>query len=127
MLFLFHHRSSKLLALSIWASQLEWAQSAATKEHGDRVTSVSSSQRVCEDYLVGRQYRDPFPNKSTWKASNIFQLVHVDICGPITPISNNEKRYLITFIDGFNKKNLGLLLDGEVRSICHIQDLQSKS
>jgi hypothetical protein len=40
MLLLTNHRSSKPLALSVWTSQLEWAQSAPTKEHGDRVTSV---------------------------------------------------------------------------------------
>ncbi|CAL8162095.1 unnamed protein product [Prunus armeniaca] len=29
---------------------------------------------------------------STWRASQILQLVHADICGPITPISNSKKR-----------------------------------
>ena len=54
-----------------------------------------ASQRVCEDCLVGRHM---------WRASNILQLVHTGICGPITPILNNEKRYLITFIDDFSRK-----------------------
>lgn len=40
MLLLTNHRSSRPLALSVWTSHLEWAQSAPTKEHGDRVTSV---------------------------------------------------------------------------------------
>jgi len=30
--------------------------------------------------------------------------VHVDICGPITPISNSKKQYLITFTDDFSRK-----------------------
>jgi len=30
--------------------------------------------------------------------------VHADICGPITPISNSKKRYLITFTDDFSRK-----------------------
>ena len=30
-----------------------------------------ASQRMCEDYLVGRQHHDPFPNKNMWRASNI--------------------------------------------------------
>ena len=41
---------------------------------------------------------------STWRASQILQLVHADICGPITPISNSKKRYLISFIDDFSGK-----------------------
>ena len=30
--------------------------------------------------------------------------MHVDICGPIKPISNGKKRYLITFTDDFTRK-----------------------
>jgi hypothetical protein len=30
--------------------------------------------------------------------------VHADICGPITPKSNSQKRYLITFIDDYSRK-----------------------
>ena len=34
----------------------------------------------------------------------LLQLVHADICGPIKPISNGKKRYLITFTDDFTRK-----------------------
>jgi transposase InsO family protein len=60
--------------------------------------------KVCEDCLVGKQWRDSFLKASTWRASAILQLVHVDICGPINPISNSKKRYLLTFIDDFSRK-----------------------
>jgi transposase InsO family protein len=30
--------------------------------------------------------------------------VHADICGPINPISNSKKRYLISFIDDYSRK-----------------------
>ena len=60
--------------------------------------------KVCEDCLVGKQRRDSFPKESTWRASGILQLIHADICGPINPISNRRKRYLITFIDDFSRK-----------------------
>ena len=60
--------------------------------------------KVCEEWLVEKQQRDPFPKKSTWRASQILQLVHVDICGPINLISNSKKRYLISFIDDYSRK-----------------------
>ncbi|CAL2255657.1 unnamed protein product [Prunus armeniaca] len=65
---------------------------------------------VCENCLVGRQARDPFPKESTWRASETLQLVHADICGPINPISSNKKRYFITFIDDFSRKTWGYFL-----------------
>jgi transposase InsO family protein len=66
--------------------------------------SFQAHTRVCEECLVGKQQRDPFPKKSTWRASQILQLVHADICGPINPISNSKKRYLISFIDDYSRK-----------------------
>ena len=65
---------------------------------------LKASQKVCENCLVGKQHRDPFPKESLWRASKILQLIHADICGPINPISNSKKRYLITFIDDFSRK-----------------------
>ena len=65
---------------------------------------LKSPLRLCKDCLVGKQQRYSFPRKSTWRASEILQLVHADICGPIKPISNSKKRYLITFTDDFSRK-----------------------
>ena len=44
------------------------------------------------------------PRKSQWRASQRLQLIHADICGPITPISNSNKRYILCFIDDFSRK-----------------------
>lgn len=54
--------------------------------------------------MAGKQHRDPFPNKASWRASQRLQLVHADISGPIKPESNSNKRYFITFIDDFSRK-----------------------
>ena len=59
---------------------------------------------LCEECMLGKQARDPFPKSSTWRATRILQLVHSDICGPIKPISNSNKRYFISFIDDFSRK-----------------------
>lgn len=59
---------------------------------------------VCKDCMIGKQQRDPFPKKSIWRASQKFQLIHADLCGPITPISNSNKSYTICFIDDFSRK-----------------------
>ncbi|KAJ6423528.1 hypothetical protein OIU84_024484 [Salix udensis] len=60
--------------------------------------------RICQTCLVGKQSRDSFPKASTWRASQVLQLIHSDICGPITPMSNSNKRYLKTFIDDYSRK-----------------------
>ena len=59
---------------------------------------------LCEDCVLGKQHRSSFPQESMWRASRPLKLLHSDICGPISPISNSHKRYLLTFIDDFSRK-----------------------
>lgn len=65
---------------------------------------LQAPTKVCSDCLVGKQHRDSIPKKSLWRATQKLQVVHVYICGPMKPESNNKKRYLITFIDDFSRK-----------------------
>nr|KYP33374.1 Retrovirus-related Pol polyprotein from transposon TNT 1-94 [Cajanus cajan] len=65
---------------------------------------MKAPTNLCQDCLIGKQSRDSFPKKSNWRATQVLQLIHADICGPITPISNSKKRYLLTFIDDFSRK-----------------------
>lgn len=65
---------------------------------------ISCPSKVCEECVVGKQHRDPFPKGNTWRAKKALQLVHSDICGPINPASNSNKRYFITFTDDYSRK-----------------------
>lgn len=65
---------------------------------------ITCPTRVCEECVVGKQHRNPFPIAGAWRAKKILQLVHSDICGPINPVSNGHKRYFITFTDDFSRK-----------------------
>jgi transposase InsO family protein len=64
---------------------------------------VKASDKSCTECLVGKQHRDVIQKKTQWRASHKLQLVHADICGPITPNSNCNKRYFIKFIDDFSR------------------------
>lgn len=65
---------------------------------------IATSPRVCEECVISKQYRTSFPNGKSWRAKNVLELIHSDICGPINPTSNGNKRYLITFIDDYSRK-----------------------
>jgi transposase InsO family protein len=66
--------------------------------------NIEESSKACEDCAIGKQHRGSFPKKSTWRASHVLQLIHADICGPISPASNAQKRYFLTFIDDLSRK-----------------------
>ncbi|KAM1649759.1 hypothetical protein ACFXTN_002547 [Malus domestica] len=80
--------------------------------------------RVCEKCLVGKQQRDPFPKESTWRAFQILQLVHADICGHNNLISNNKKSKRIK-LDDKSMKYI-LLGVGEESKVYHLFDPNSK-
>jgi hypothetical protein len=50
------------------------------------------------------------PKKSSWRASQKLELIHADICGPISPESNSGKRYTLCFNDDFSQKSWVFLL-----------------
>jgi transposase InsO family protein len=66
--------------------------------------SPTACAQVCTTCLIGEQHRESIPKKSLWRASQKLELVHADICGPINPASNSNKRYFLSFIDDFSRK-----------------------
>ncbi|GKV28744.1 hypothetical protein SLEP1_g37756 [Rubroshorea leprosula] len=64
----------------------------------------NSPSDVCEECVVSKQHRNPFPRGKSLRARKPLEVVHSDICGPINPASNGGKRYFITFIDDFSRK-----------------------
>ena len=65
---------------------------------------ITASSQVCEECVVSKQHRKQFPQGKSWRAKKTLELVHSDICGPITPHSNGGKRYIITFIDDYSRR-----------------------
>lgn len=54
--------------------------------------------------VVSKQHLSQFPQGKSRRAKDVLELIHSDICGPINPISNRDKKYLITFIDDYTRK-----------------------
>ena len=72
--------------------------------------SITAPAEVCEECVVSKQHRNPFPHGKSWRASRPLELIHSDLCGPINPSSNGGKRYIITFIDDFSRKTWAYFL-----------------
>ncbi|CAJ2639322.1 unnamed protein product [Trifolium pratense] len=65
---------------------------------------LKESNEKCTNCMKGKQQKQSAPKKSSWRASTKLELVHSDICGPISPESNGKKRYFITFTDDMSRK-----------------------
>ncbi|GJY66091.1 retrovirus-related pol polyprotein from transposon TNT 1-94 [Tanacetum coccineum] len=65
---------------------------------------IDHPNQVCEGCLLGKHARSSFPKEATPKAKEPQQLIHTDLCGPITPPSHGKNLYFMLFIDDYSRK-----------------------
>jgi transposase InsO family protein len=81
------------------------------KKHMVRgLPELKDNEEKCTDCLLGKQQRSNIPKEANWRSSEKLELVHSDICGPITPHSNGGNRYFVTFTDDYSRKTWSYLL-----------------
>jgi len=74
------------------------------KEMVRGLPTVEFEKKFCEECVLGKHPRTSFPRTTEYRANEQLRLIHIDICGPITPKSFSGKRYFISFIDDFSRK-----------------------
>jgi hypothetical protein len=60
------------------------------------------SFNTCESYLFEKMTKVPFTGQSE-TVSDLFGLVHTDVCGPMSSIARGSFQYFITFTDNFSR------------------------
>lgn len=55
----------------------------------------------CEPCVEGKQHRLSFSEVTESRTKRPLELIHSDVCGPITPTAYNNNRYVVSFIDDF--------------------------
>ncbi|KAL8127880.1 hypothetical protein AgCh_014722 [Apium graveolens] len=58
---------------------------------------------VCKGCLMAKQTRTLFPSQSSYASSKGLELVHGDLCGPISPPTPSRKRYFLLLVDDFSR------------------------
>ena len=60
-------------------------------------------RKSCEGCALGKQHRQPFPKKSEHKSCRPLELIHTDVCGPMSIPSVGSSRFVVTFIDDYSR------------------------
>ena len=69
----------------------------------------------------GKATNNLIPEKSTWRAKEVLELVHPDLCGPINPTSTSGKRYVPCFVDGHSMKASAYSLKEKLEAFSHFK------
>ncbi|KAG7578131.1 Zinc finger CCHC-type [Arabidopsis thaliana x Arabidopsis arenosa] len=89
---------------------LETMKSMVKKELVTGMPSFSVEKETCASCLLGKQTRRTFPQATSYRATNTLELVHGDLCGPITPTTAAQNRYIFVLIDDYSRYMWTLLL-----------------
>ena len=60
---------------------------------------IKHAGELCDSCLVGKQRRLPFLKAAMYPTVDALELIHGDLCGPITPATNGGRRYFLLLID----------------------------
>ena len=67
------------------------------------------SYDTCESCLLGKMTKDPFTGHSE-RANELLDLIHTDVCGPLSSDARGGYKYFITFTDDFDELKSHLFL-----------------
>ena len=64
---------------------------------------ITVNAQTCESCELGKQQRQPFPQNMSKRATHKLELIHSDICGPMSTTSLSNNVYFALFIDDFSR------------------------
>ena len=65
--------------------------------HG--MPTLDAVERICDVCVAAKQRRAAFPQAAKFRAARLLDLVHGDICGPITLATPGGRRYFLLLVD----------------------------
>ncbi|KAK1670120.1 hypothetical protein QYE76_058279 [Lolium multiflorum] len=70
-------------------------------DHG--LLCVDHVEKLCDEGVVEKQRSSPFSRETTDQASEALELVHGDICGPISPATPSGNEYFMLVVDDISQ------------------------
>ncbi|KAH7851042.1 hypothetical protein Vadar_006503 [Vaccinium darrowii] len=81
--------------------------------------------QLCDACLAGKQRRAPFPQEAKHRATGRLDLVHGDLCGPVTPATHGGRSYFLLLVDDFSRYIWLVLLSSKDEAAGAIMKFQS--
>ena len=66
--------------------------------------------KVCEACTLGKQIKSSFKSKQMVSSTCSFELIHIDLCGPMRVQSRRGKRYVFVLVDDYTRYTWTLFL-----------------
>lgn len=92
----------------LWHSRLGHVNfQALTLMHSTQMVcglpKFTEPEGVCTDCLMSKQVRSSFPSQSKYCVKQVLELVHGDLCGPISPATSSGNKYFFLLVDDYSR------------------------
>jgi transposase InsO family protein len=85
---------------------------------------VDHMEQLCDTCVLTKLRRLPFPHRASFRAKEKLELVHGDLCGPVTPATPGGQRYFL-LVDDVSRYMWAVLLDVKAAAADAIKRLQA--
>nr|GEU33305.1 hypothetical protein [Tanacetum cinerariifolium] len=115
----------------LWHARLGHLNFGALKTMSDKniveaMPKMVIPLQLCEGCLVGKQTRNSYPTQTTYRASKRLELVHGDLCGPITPPTPTGNRYFMLLVDDYSSVMWVYLLKAKDEALEVLKNFRKK-
>lgn len=86
---------------------------------------IDHVEQICDSYLAGKQRRRSFSTTSSYRAKNLLDLVHADLCGPVTSDTLGGKMLFLLAVDDKSRYMWLVLLSSKDQAADAIIRLQA--
>jgi transposase InsO family protein len=86
---------------------------------------IKHPEQVCDTCVTTNQRQHPFPQQAQYRTQKQLELIHDDLCGPVTPATPGGRRYFLLLIDDVSRYMWAVLLpskDATADAIKKVQD-----
>jgi transposase InsO family protein len=84
------------------------------KEMAQGMPRVKHVEQFCNTCVLTKQRRLPFPRQASFHAKEKLELMHGDLCGPVTLATPEGRRFFLLLVDDVSHYMWAVLLDTKV-------------
>lgn len=68
--------------------------------------NIDCDAQFCESCVFGKQTKLSFPPNKNTRSTRILELIHTDVCGPMSTLAWDGSKYFVTFTDDFSRATM---------------------
>lgn len=73
---------------------------------GIEKVSVNTNSELCESCVLSKDTRKPYSKRNNIRSTRILELIHTDVCGPVSTTGRDGSRYFVSFTDDYSRASM---------------------